>query len=52
MKTFFVNLTTNRSRVVLSTSVTHYLERYVCEHTGGTVNGFIKPSKLASLVYY
>ena len=51
MKAFFVYMVTNRSRVVLDTSVTNDLERRICEHKDGTVKGFTK-YKLARLVYY
>ena len=52
MKTFFVYMMTNRSRVVLYTGVTNDLERRVSEHKNGTVKGFTKQYKLDRLVYY
>jgi putative endonuclease len=52
MKTFFVYLVTNRSRVVLYTGVTNNLERRVWEHKNGTVTGFTKRYELDRLVYY
>jgi putative endonuclease len=52
VKTFFVYLMTNRSRVVLSTGVTNDLERRVYEHKNGTVEGFTKQYKLDRLVFY
>jgi putative endonuclease len=52
MKTFFVYMVSNRSRVVLYTGVTNDLERRVCEHKDGTVKGFTQQYKLDRLVYY
>ena len=52
MKTFFVYMMTNRSRVVLYIGVTNDLERRVWEHRNHAVKGFTSKYKLDRLVYY
>ena len=52
MKTFYVYMMTNRSRVVLYTGVTNSLERRVWFHRNNTVKSFTKTYKVDRLVYY
>ena len=52
MKSFFVYMMTNKSRVVLYTGVTNDLERPVWEHENPEVPGFAKTYKVNRLVYY
>ena len=52
MKTFFVYMMTNRSRVVLYIGLTNNLERRVWEHQNHAVKGFTSKYKLDRLVYY
>ena len=52
MKSFFVYMMTNKSRVVLYTGVTNDLTRRVWEHQNGEVKGFTKTYKVNRLVYY
>ena len=52
VKTYFVYMMTNRSRVVLYTGVTNDLQRRVWEHQNGAVKGFTKTYKIDRLVYY
>ena len=52
MKTFFVYMTTNRSRVVLSTGVTNSLERRTWYHRSTNKKSFTESYKVDRLVYY
>ena len=52
MKTFYVYMMTNRSRVVLYTGVTNSLERRTWYHRSGKTKGFTKTYKVDRLVYY
>ena len=52
MKSFFVYLITNKSRVVLYTGVTNDLIRRLSEHQQGEIGGFTKRYKVNRLVYY
>ncbi len=52
MKTFYVYMMTNRSRVVLYTGVTNDLERRVWEHRHGEAKGFTKRYRCDRLVYF
>jgi putative endonuclease len=52
VKTFYVYLMTNRSRVVLYTGVTNSLERRVWFHRNNRVKSFTKIYKVNLLVYY
>jgi len=52
MKTFFVYMMTNRSRVVLYTGVTNSLERRTWHHRSGAARSFTKTYKVGRLVYY
>jgi putative endonuclease len=52
MKTFFVYMMTNRSRVVLYTGVTNSLELRVWYHRSSTNKSFTKIYKVDRLVYY
>jgi putative endonuclease len=52
MKTFFVYMMTNRSRVVLYTGVTNSLELRVWYHRSSTNKSFTKTYKVDRLVYY
>jgi len=52
MKSFFVYIMTNKSRVVLYTGVTNDLERRISEHQQGEIAGFTKTYKVNRLVYY
>jgi len=51
VKTFFVYMMTNRSRVVLYIGVTNNLERRVWEHQSHAVEGFTSKYKLDRVVY-
>ncbi len=52
MKTFYIYMMTNRSRVVLYIGVTNSLVRRVWQHQNGDVAGFTKGYRLNRLVYY
>ena len=52
MKTFFVYMMTNRSRVVLYIGITNDLQRRVWEHKNHVGKGFTSTYKLDRLVYY
>ena len=52
MKTFYVYMMTNRSRVVLYTGVTNSLERRTWHHRSGNAKSFTKIYKVDRLVYY
>jgi putative endonuclease len=52
MKSFFVYMMTNKSRVVLYTGVTNDLTRRVWEHQNAEMPGFTKTYKVNRLVYY
>ena len=52
MKTFFVYMMTNRSRVVLYTDVTSSLERRTWYHRFKNAKSFTKYYKVNRLVYY
>jgi len=52
MKSFFVYLMTNKSRVVLYTGVTNDLTRRAWEHQSGEFKGFTQTYKVNRLVYY
>ncbi len=52
MKSFFVYMMTNKSRVVLYTGVTNDLTRRVWEHQNSEFKGFTKTYKVNRLVYY
>ncbi|CAA9232825.1 MAG: hypothetical protein AVDCRST_MAG42-1224 [uncultured Chthoniobacterales bacterium] len=52
MKTFFVYMMTNRSRVVLYIGITSSLERRVYQHQQGEIEGFTKRHNLNHLVFY
>ena len=52
MKTFFVYMMTNRSRVVLYTGVTNSLELRVWYHRSSTHKSFTKTYKVDRVVYY
>jgi putative endonuclease len=52
MKSFFVYLITNKSRVVLYTGVTNDLIRRLSEDQQGEIGGFTKRYKVNRLVYY
>jgi putative endonuclease len=52
MKTYFVYIMTNSSRVVLYTGGTNDLTRRVWEHQHGKVPGFTKSYRVNRLVYY
>ena len=52
MKTFFVYIMSNRSRVVLYIGVTNSLERRVWQHRHSEVDGFTRRYNLDLLVYY
>ena len=52
MKSYFVYMMTNRTKVVLYTGVTNNLTRRVWEHQNGKVEGFTMKYKLHRLVYH
>ena len=52
MKTFFVYMMTNRSRVVLYTGVPNSLERRLWFHRNAGLRSFTKRYKVDRLVYY
>jgi putative endonuclease len=52
VKTFYVYLMTNRSRVVIYTGVTNSLERRIWFHRNNTAKSFTKAYKVDRLVYY
>ena len=52
MKTFYVYMMTNRSRVVLYTGVTNSLEGRTWYHRSGKAKSFTKTYKVDRLVYY
>jgi putative endonuclease len=52
MKTFYVYMMTNQSRVVLYTGITNSLVRRVWQHQSGEIEGFTKAYKVNRLVYY
>jgi putative endonuclease len=52
MRSFFVYMMTNKSRVVLYTGITNDLTRRVWEHQQGELAGFTKTYKVSRLVYY
>jgi putative endonuclease len=52
VKSFFVYMITNRSRVVLYTGITNSLERRVWQHLNRSINGFTKKYRVDRLVYY
>ena len=52
MKTFYVYMMTNRSRVVLYTGITNSLMRRVWQHQKGEIEGFTKTYKVNRLIYY
>ena len=52
MKTFYVYMLTNRSRVVLYIGITNSLERRLWFHGNTETDTFVKRYKLDRLVYY
>ena len=52
MKTFYVYMMTNKSRVVLYTGITNSLEVRVWQHRNRTIDGFTKKYHIDRLVYY
>jgi len=52
MKTFYVYLVTNRSRVVLYTGITNSLMRRVWQHQNGEIEGFTETYRVNRLIYY
>jgi putative endonuclease len=52
MKSFFVYMMTNKSRVVLYTGVTNSLTRRVWQHQNGTIEGFTRVYQVNRLVHY
>ncbi len=52
MKTFYVYMMTNKSRVVLYTGITNSLEVRVWQHENLTRDGFTKKYRVNRLVYY
>ena len=52
MKTFFVYMMTNRSRVVLYTGITSSLERRVWQHQQAEIEGFTKRHNLNRPIFY
>ncbi len=52
MKTYYVYMVTNRSRVVLYIGMTNSLVRRVWQHEHGDVPGFTKRYNVNRLVYY
>ena len=52
IKTFYVYMMTNGSRVVLYTGITNSLMRRVWQHQNGEIEGFTKTYKVNRLIYY
>jgi putative endonuclease len=52
MKTFYVYMMTNRSRVVLYVGITNSLERRTWYHRSGNAKSFTKTYQVDRLVYY
>ncbi len=52
VKTFYVYMMTNCSRVVLYIGITNSLVRRVWQHQHGEISGFTKSYKVNRLVYY
>ena len=52
MKTFYVYMMTNQSRVVLYTGVTNSLVRRVWQHQNAKIDGFTKAYNVNRLEYY
>ena len=52
VKTFYVYMMTNRSRIVLYTGVTNSLERRIWFHRNNEIKSFTKTHKVDRLVYY
>ena len=52
MKTFYVYMMTNRSRVVLYIGTTNSLVRRVWQHQKSEIKGFTKSYKVDRLVYF
>ena len=52
MKTFYVYMMTNKSRVVLYTGITNSLEVRVWQHRHARLDGFTKKYHVDRLVYY
>ena len=52
MKTFYVYMMTNKSRVVLYTGVTNSLEVRTWQHRQHAIDGFTKKYHVDRLVYY
>jgi putative endonuclease len=52
MKTYYVYMMTNKSRVVLYTGVTSDLARRVWQHQHSEVDGFTNDYRINRLVYY
>jgi putative endonuclease len=52
MKTYFVYMMTNRSRVVLYTGITNSLERRLWFHNNSSPRSFTKRYKVDRLIYY
>jgi putative endonuclease len=52
MKTFYVYMMTNRSRVVLYIGITNSLERRTWHHRSRNTKSFTKTYKVDRLVYY
>jgi putative endonuclease len=52
MKSLFVYMMTNKSRVVLYTGITNSLMRRVWQHQDGEIEGFTKKYTVNRLVYY
>ena len=52
VKTYYIYMMTNRSRVVLYIGVTNSLVRRVWQHQNGEIDGFTKRYRLNRLVYY
>jgi putative endonuclease len=52
MKSYYVYMVSNRSRVVLYTGVTNDLQRRLWQHVNGTNQGFTSRYQVNRLVYY
>ena len=52
MKTFYVYMMTNKSRVVLYTGITNSLEVRVWQHQEREIDGFTKKYHIDRLAYY